>query len=220
MGIDANGDRVEPLISDPFEGTIHMVNGQIPPPPPSYGADSSLPPGWASAVSPQDGRMYFWEKSTGKTTWTHPSVLSTQPPYLAMAPAPTSARQPMIHQSAAANVTSTLSLDSANSGIIASRSMKSYDQDTKISQRPRTYQCYAILATLLFFPLGLFALIYSFKVESAWTSHRNVDCIRYSRRALLFSRISIAVGVVFWIFFIFFREPGGFVFDFRPLFEW
>ncbi|KAG7356634.1 interferon-induced transmembrane protein [Nitzschia inconspicua] len=215
--MEPNGNRVKPLILDPFEDS----NRQIPPPPPSEIAYASLPPGWAAAISPQDGRMYYWEKATGKTSWTHPSAPPIPRPYVAMTSGVESVR-PSLNSQPATNVTSTISMDSGASGIIASRSMGASGSDglLKNGQRPITHQCYAIVATLLFFPLGLFALIYSFKVESAWSKGHTGDSIRYSRRALLFSRISTAVGVIFWTFFIFFRGPKGIDFDFRPLFEW
>lgn len=220
MGIDPNGGRTEPLMSDPFEDAVYIESGQVPPPPPppSDSPNSSLPPGWAAAVSPHDGRMYYWEKATGKTSWTHPSAAATHQPYLAMAPGAKHTPSASItkeNQLVATN----LSMDSGASGIIASRSMRSVDP-LKNNGFPVTHQCYAIVATLLFFPLGLFALIYSFKVESAWDAGRTIDSLRYSRRALLFSRVSITLGVVFWMWFIFCRGPGGIIFDFRPLFEW
>jgi hypothetical protein len=98
--------------------------------------------------------------------------------------------------------------------------MKSHDGLMNDSIRPKRYQCYSVLALVLFFPLGIFALISSLKVDSAWDAGRRDAGIRASRRALLLSRISVAIGAAFWIWFIFFRGPGGLVFDFRPLFEW
>jgi Interferon-induced transmembrane protein/WW domain len=226
MGIDPSGDRENPLISDPFNRTTQMKNEQIPPPPPSDLNYLSIPPGWATATSPHDGRVYYWEKSTGKTSWTLPSKQQTYQPNVDMSPSPTTAPiKPSMRSQPSANATSTRSMDRARSGIIASRSMNEnisydYDMSSGYSQRPTAYQCYAIVAIILFFPLGLFALIYSLKVESAWTANRTVDSFRYSRRALLFSRVATAFGAVFWIWFIFFRGPGGFDLDFRPIFEW
>lgn len=31
-----------------------------------------LPPGWETVTSPSDGRIYYWERSTGLTSWAHP----------------------------------------------------------------------------------------------------------------------------------------------------
>jgi hypothetical protein len=33
---------------------------------------STLPPGWETATSPVDGRIYYWELHTGRTSWAHP----------------------------------------------------------------------------------------------------------------------------------------------------
>ena len=87
--MDPNGIRKEPLMADPFEDTEHTAAA------PSDSTYTTLPPGWAAAVSPRDGRMYYYEKSTGKTSWTHPSVAKPAPaPYPAPAPVPATAPAP------------------------------------------------------------------------------------------------------------------------------
>jgi hypothetical protein len=223
MGVEPSGDRVKALFSGPSD-----ENGQVPPPPPSDVIYLSLPPGWAATTS-HDGRTYYWEMATGKTSWTLPSAPMTYQPNVAMAPAHAVApTPPFMPSQQPVNVTSTKFMDRGRSGIIASRSMKdsdnydhAMDAASGYSQRPTTHKCYAIVATILFFPLGLFALIYSLKVESAWDASRIFDSFRYSRRALLFSRAAITFGAVFWIWFLFFRGPEGIDFDFhfRPFFE-
>jgi hypothetical protein len=158
---------------------------------------ASLPPGWATAVA-QDGRIYYWEQSTGATSWTHP--LAPQPP-----------PPPVDHMIAPSM--------SSRSGIMATRSMKSqpsmneFDTPFNASRRPDSHQCYAVISIILFFPLGLCALIQSFNVDEAWDNARYGDAVNHSRQALLYSRISCAIGAIFWIYWIFFSGPGGFVFE-------
>lgn len=51
---------------------------EAPPPPPNHAQNQSfpaLPDGWSTAVSPEDGRVYYWEKGTGRTSWVHPHAL-------------------------------------------------------------------------------------------------------------------------------------------------
>ena len=49
----------------------------LPPPPPAHPRTmndwSIVPPGWSTAVSPEDGQMYYYEQATGRTSWTHPA---------------------------------------------------------------------------------------------------------------------------------------------------
>lgn len=214
MGLDPNGSRAQPLMDDPIVDTTHVVSVPPPPPPPSKPVYSSLPSGWEAVISPEGGRTYYWEKATGRTSWVHPNDSVNHQPFRAMAPSSAHATKP-----ATSNVLSTLSMESGASGIVASRSMKS-SESLKATEFSDRHQCYAILATVLFFPLGLFALYHSFHADSDWDKGSHTDAMRHSRRALWFSRLAIAAGAGFWMWFIFFRGPGGMIFDFRPLFEW
>lgn len=52
---------------------------EAPPPPPKKAQNQSfpaLPDGWTTAVSPEDGRVYYWETHTGRTSWVHPNTLN------------------------------------------------------------------------------------------------------------------------------------------------
>lgn len=170
------------------------------PPPPSMSvpvADpTSLPEGWSAAVAP-DGRIYYFEQSTGTSSWTHPLAPKPPPP-------------PMDHV-----ISPTMS---SKSGILAARSMKSqpsmteHDNPFNASRHPDSHQCYAVIAVILFFPIGLCALIQSFNVDQAWGESRFGDAVNHSRQALLYARFSCALGAIFWIYWIFFSGPGGFEF--------
>mmetsp|Transcript_13671 Transcript_13671/g.25636 ORF Transcript_13671/g.25636 Transcript_13671/m.25636 type:complete len:220 (-) Transcript_13671:176-835(-) len=218
MGLDPQG-----LTAD-YADVEHLDVQQLNklPPPSSSMETPSLPPGWATAVSPKDGRLYYWEKSTGNTSWTHPAITPTQQQPAVAAPVGVQtanavpATPPQQRQ-----VLTSISLDSdAESGIMASRTMKtnaSVENPINGSRRPNTHQGYATLATILFFPIGLFALVNALKVDQAWDSGRYGSAIKHSRASILYSRIACGTGAVFWIYFLFFRGPGG-IFDFPPLF--
>jgi Interferon-induced transmembrane protein/WW domain len=159
-------------------GTPAAVGGAVPP----------LPPGWATAISPHDGQMYFYELASGKSSWTHPTIngdtSTTFPPPPQTLPPPTS--------SSVSKMTKT--------GI--SRTLNESD-------RPDEHACLAIVGCLLFIPLGMVALIYSLKVDKAWDQGRTYDSVRYSRRAALFGQLACGFGAIFWIYWIFFSGPGG-----------
>jgi hypothetical protein len=191
MPVDPKGSKAEP-----------MMTTRPPPPATSVGAAgtthlASLPPGWATAVA-QDGRIYYWEQSTGKTTWTHPSIQPPPPP-------------PVEHMISPSM--------SSRSGIMATRSLKShpsmneYDTPFNASRRPDSHQCFAIVSIILFFPIGLCALLQSLRVDDAWDAARYGDAVNHSRQALLYGRLSCALGAIFWIYWIFFSGPGEFHFE-------
>merc|ERR1719321_32201 len=40
------------------------------------GGGPQLPPGWESATDPSSGKMYYFNRATGETTWTVPTSSS------------------------------------------------------------------------------------------------------------------------------------------------
>ena len=164
-----------------------------------------LPDGWETAVSPVDGRAYFYNPTTGATSWTHPSLPATNPE-----PTPDIQDVPSIGDF---------------SGIIANRTVEDYgdktadveagmytkmtDYDPK--QPIHTHRCYAVIATILFLPLGAIALCKSFSCAKKWKQELYEKAHDDSRKALLFSRISCIIGVLFWSYFAycFFMGPAG-----------
>lgn len=162
--------------------------------------EAVLPEGWSTAVSPIDGRKYYWNQSTGATSWTHPSTGGA-----AAAPAPVSS--PII---------TALSLGEF-SGIMAARSA-AIDKDVETGKTDyaamddkgdfheydpnqaviNSHRCYSIIAFLLFFPLGMIALCKSCSVVSKYHQGRYKTAHDHSQQTLLFSRISCIIGVCLW----------------------
>jgi len=121
-----------------------------------------LPDGWETAVSPVDGRAYFYNPTTGATSWTHPSLPATNP-------------------ESTPDIQDVPSVGDF-SGIIANRTVEDYgdktadvesgmymkmtDYDPK--QPIHTHRWYAVLATILFLPLGAIALCKSFSCAKKW----------------------------------------------------
>ena len=175
-----------------------------------------LPSGWSTAVSPIDGRVYYWNSSTGATSWTHPNFpdSTTIPP-----PPP-------------AKIETAPSLGDY-SGIIAARSTMDFDKDIEVGSSTITtkadyyamaekggfhdfdpnepinsHRFYSIVALILFFPLGIFALCQSCNTVSKWKQGRYAEAHDRSQQTLLFSHISCAVGFCFWMYLFFFSGPG------------
>eukprot|EP00536_Pseudo-nitzschia_multiseries_P003615 jgi/Psemu1/302055/fgenesh1_kg.56_\ len=186
---------------------------------------AALPEGWSTAVSPIDGRVYYWNASTGATSWTHPSVTSSAP-----APSP-----------AAVDIDTAPTLGDY-SGIIATRTV-SVDMDLEVGSSTLTsktdyaamtdtdkpdfheydpnqavinsHRLYSILALILFFPLGMIALCRSFSTVSKYRQGRYATAHDHSQQTLLFSRISCIIGVIMWSYvaYCFYAGPGPYVLE-------
>lgn len=189
-------------------------------PDPSTEADD-LPEGWSTAVSPIDGRVYYWNSSTGATSWTHPNLAGS----IEVPPPPT------------ANIVTAPSIGDY-SGIIAARSSVDYEKDKDIEVGSSTltsktdyaamtdkgdfhdydpnqecinsHRWYSVIAFILFFPLGMIALCRSCSTVSKYKQGRYATAHDHSQQTLLFSRISCIVGICLWsyIAYCIYAGPG------------
>lgn len=62
----------------PHASHASQVTLQVPPPPPTSGTDSALPPGWASHIT-DAGEIFFYNEATNETTWEMPTKSSHAP---------------------------------------------------------------------------------------------------------------------------------------------
>jgi hypothetical protein len=173
-----------------------------PPPPPTNLPNNQweqLPPGWASAYSAPDGRIYYWEKSTGKTSWTHPMMITITPPPIAQKVefVPTMAR------TSQSGSTRDVWNASSNNGAAA---YHHHDTPLNASRRPDNHQCYAAAALILCFPVGFCAVYQSCMVDRSWSRGNYGDAVNHSRQASQYACFGNALGVSFWIWFLFFDE--------------
>lgn len=236
-------DSVSDVSDDDIEEQKRMMNETEVPPPPADDSNNigvstgntqgaNLPPNWSTAVSPQDGRVYYWNSVTGETSWTHPNFTGTLPP-------------PPPNDEIRTSLTAVPSMGDA-SGIMETRSNGTFvdpfvgssgvgdfhamvDKQHEIgdfhdydpSKPIDSHRFYSIFAFILFFPLGIFALIQSCAVVSKWKQAKYADAHDKSQQALLYSRISCSIGICFWIYYLFFSGPGPFVIDWHwPAFAW
>lgn len=69
---------------------------------------------------------------------------------------------------------------------------------------PKTYANESLIATVLFFPLGLLAMMYSKRVKKYYADKDNYNLsVKYSHYAGNLSFIAIFIGIVWWIAFYF-----------------
>jgi len=188
---------------------------------------ANLPPNWSTAVSRDDGRVYYFHVETGDTTWTHPNYFGSPVP---PPPPPSSADAEAGIAQSSTGITMISSMGDA-SGILNTRSnvtaaeggggdfhpmvdkgdygMSDYNPNEPIN----SHRCYAIVAFLLFFPLGIFALYQSCNTVSKWKQKKYAKAHDKSQQVLLFSRISCILGIAFWVYLLFFSKPGPFAID-------
>lgn len=191
---------------------------------------ANLPLNWSTAVSPEDGRVYYWNSVTGATRWTHPNFSTVTPP-----PPPSESKGPIIGGASGIlqQLSSTISggvygentvpAHSNNNSFHAMVDKDSGFHDYDPTQAINSHRVYSICALILFFPLGIFAVIQSHKVVSQWKLERYEQAHDHSQQTLLYSRISCSIGICFWIYFFFFSGPGPFAIEWDwhwPAFVW
>ena len=88
---------------------------------------------------------------------------------------------------------------------------------SEVSTPPDNYLAYAILSTILCcWPIGIFAIIKSTKVNSLWNQGDTAGAQKASEDAKKFSVYAAIAGVVFaviYIIFVFVLGIGGAMFD-------
>lgn len=159
-----------------------------------------MPPGWTTARYSTDGRIYYWEIETGRTSWTHPHATIPTPI--------TSASNPASTRTAQNNIpTYTRNRQQEQ------QEWHNYeDTPMNATRRPDNRQCMACVALVAFFPFGLCAMFHSIKTDRAWSQRRYEDAVNHSRQADKFASFSICLGIAFWIWFLFFSK-GDFDWD-------
>jgi len=173
------------------------------PPPPPSNPYMNLPEGWTTAVNPEDGRIYYWQPSTGETSWVHPE-------------APTSE-----HKNSCWNLFPWMSWWTTRSRrnrrgtpmLPPPRSYMSspYAEDPAYAgRRPDNHQCNAVVCLIMCPPIGLLALYHSIQVDRCWSQGLYSDAVVHARQVPSYSCFGIVVGLLFWMWFFLFREEAGF----------
>eukprot|EP00568_Trieres_chinensis_P010329 CAMPEP_0183299228 /NCGR_PEP_ID=MMETSP0160_2-20130417/6017_1 /TAXON_ID=2839 ORGANISM="Odontella Sinensis, Strain Grunow 1884" /NCGR_SAMPLE_ID=MMETSP0160_2 /ASSEMBLY_ACC=CAM_ASM_000250 /LENGTH=240 /DNA_ID=CAMNT_0025461429 /DNA_START=65 /DNA_END=787 /DNA_ORIENTATION=- len=190
----------------------HPPQDEQGPPPYSFQAKKTwneLPTGWEIAFHPADGRMYYVENETGRTSWSHP--FSGRGPD----PVPRYARQS----------------DRSGAGTLGDRwrrwrgsrqsdaiNQYSYQESmlespNAASRYPDSHQCCAVFSCLVMPPLGLCALFHSSKVNRAWNEGRYIDAIDHSRQAYNYAWYGVALAICIVLYFWITNNDFDFNFD-------
>jgi hypothetical protein len=171
-----------------------------------------LPEGWKTEVDPTDGRIFYYNISSGERSWRHPSA----PP------------EDEYNNSGTKNsIFGRNSLFGRNSRFKSSQQEQQQQQQQQqlppppqsaspagmwnehpshATRRPENHQCDAVVALCLFPPLGILALYHSIQVDRCWQQGLYGDSVNHARQAPKYAGFGIFVGIVFWIYVIFFRD--------------
>mmetsp|Transcript_27229 Transcript_27229/g.38313 ORF Transcript_27229/g.38313 Transcript_27229/m.38313 type:complete len:106 (+) Transcript_27229:182-499(+) len=84
-----------------------------------------------------------------------------------------------------------------------------HDTPMNASRRPDSRQCLACMALVLCFPIGVCAMGHSLQVDRSWNQGRYGDAVNHSRQADKYANFAICVGIVFFVYFLFFKEGGA-----------
>lgn len=155
----------------------HRSNGRSAPATYRNNIFAEVPEGWTTAVDPNDGRMYYLELSTGRTSYAHPYAGSGRTLVANFWGSPSSTATSLYHET-----------------------------PSDARHRPDNHQCEAVLATVLFPPLGIFALFHSIQVDRCWAMGAYSASLMHSRQAPNYASCSIFIGIIMWIYLLFFRE--------------
>lgn len=185
---------------------------EAPPPPPqppgspSAGGWATLPPGWSTAISAQDGRIYYYEASTGRSSWAHPLAAPTSTmttasglDYIPFEQNPPPRRWNWFSRRPQNYSYETELNHYSNTDI-------NHDTPRNATRRPDNHQCYAMAALVLCFPIGLCALYQSYMVDKSWSQGYYGDAVNHSRQASQYACSGCAIGVCLWIYIFLFDE--------------
>lgn len=155
--------------TDDYENSVHysleVIKKQWP-----------LPPGWIVAVNDYDGRLFYREVATGRTSLTHPMA----------APNSQSNYNPM---------------ERGGDGLEKRTNL--LDTPGNAGRRPDSHQCCACVSLVTCLPMGLCAMFHSYKVDQAWKVGNYGDAVNHSRQAYNYACWGTVIGIVvlaIWFF--------------------
>lgn len=196
----------------------------------SNGTDAwQMPDGWTIARRPEDGRMYYLELSTGRTSWTHPSTASSSVGFDTAPPGPSNLSQRPRFQNPLKwpprpFTGGSYFRDKYNKNDMTRNSSSDYMSDTpyNASKRPESHQCCAACSCLMAPPCGLCALYHSQQVAKKWDEGRYGDASDHSKQAYNYACCGIVCAIL--LFLIWFlrneeRRPEWMNFNFQEWFN-
>ncbi len=151
----------------------------------------ALPHGWKVAHRDTDGRLYYWNMTTGQSSWSHPLAATTPSNY---------------HGSRSSTLFPNTNPLSAADQADLERRQRLMETPQNAHRRPDSHNCCAVFSCLVFPPLGIFALIHSMMTYRSWSNGRYGDSHDHSRQAYNFAWWAIAIFVAFLIYRFVWRD--------------
>mmetsp|Transcript_14859 Transcript_14859/g.17578 ORF Transcript_14859/g.17578 Transcript_14859/m.17578 type:complete len:260 (-) Transcript_14859:554-1333(-) len=170
----------------------------------------ALPHGWKTAHRKSDGRIYYWQLSTGTTSWSHPSAILTPSERLQERPTATTTFLTaigFIKKSEQGGVEGTTPGLDGGSGGTRRRTIGGggySDSPNTAYRHPDSHQCCACFSCLVFPPLGICAVVHSVLTGRRWNEGRYGESHEHSRQAYNYAWWAVAVflGIVLWQYLV------------------
>jgi len=174
----------------------------------------ALPHGWKTTHRKSDGRIYYWQLSTGTTSWSHPSAPLSPSEQLQERPTTSTTRfltaigfikpsphNPTIGGRQQLNQTTTTTGGIGDGG---KRTMGGFESPNTAYRHPDSHQCCACFSCLVFPPLGVCAVVHSVLTGRSWSEGRYGESHEHSRQAYNYAWWAVAVflGIVCWKYFL------------------
>jgi len=164
----------------------------------------ALPPGWKTAHRKSDGRIYYWQLSTGTTSWSHPSAILSPSERLQERPTATTnfltaigfIKKPVLGGTTPGMV----------DGDGRRRTMGGVGSESPNTayRHPDSHQCCACFSCLVFPPLGICAVVHSVLTGRRWSEGRYGESHEHSRQAYNYAWWAVAVflAIVLWQYLV------------------
>jgi hypothetical protein len=160
-----------------------------------------LPEGWTTAVDPTDGRIFYYNNSSGERSWRHPSA----PPEDHYNSSSTKMNTNMCENTRFSNPQQEQQQQLPPPPNVSSGGMWN-EHPSHATRRPDNHQCDAFAALCFCPPVGIIALYHSIQVDRCWHQGLYGESVNHARQAPKFACFGIFVGIIFWVYWIFFHE--------------
>jgi len=162
---------------------------------------AALPLGWTTAVHPSDGRIYYHHPATGTTSWTHPN-------YGCPSGGEKEGKGEKYDPASSGGYSPHYPTIVGAKPVGAPQQLLLPHQEDPFAavSKPDTHECNSMLSLVLCFPVGVFAMYHTFSVGWAWDAGRYSDAVNHARQAPKYGNFGIIVGIIFWIWFLIFRN--------------
>jgi len=140
-----------------------------------------LPPGWAIAQQVSDGKVYYWEMESGRTSWTHPLEQNNT-----------------IGDDNNSKKSLGSTYDKKNPPPEPAVTLLAKNLLSK-NRQPPSHLCCAVFSLLVMPPIGLCAVWHAKMAERTWMEGRYEKSIHHSRQSHNYAWFGVVLAIVVFV---------------------